>query len=74
MEAVWAMLLVFRSSSGPRKMSSGKRPRPFGHSSPVIAGDLIFLTGVKDGVRAGGENEKDKFVDRGKLDTFVVSM
>jgi hypothetical protein len=36
---------------GPEKNVVWKTPIPFGHSSPVIAGDLIFLTGVEDGVR-----------------------
>src|ERR1700730_14381805 len=57
---------------GPRKNVVWKTPIPFGHSSPVIARNLIFLTGVEDGVRAGVGNEKDKFFDRGKLYTFAV--
>jgi outer membrane protein assembly factor BamB len=58
---------------GPEKNVVWKTPSPFGHSSPVIASHLIFLTGVEDGVRAGVGNEKDKFVDRGKLYTFAVN-
>ena len=57
---------------GPEKNVVWKTAIPYGHSSPVIAGNLIFLTGVEDGVRAGVGNEKDKFVDRGKLFTFAV--
>jgi outer membrane protein assembly factor BamB len=57
---------------GPEKNVVWKTGIPYGHSSPVIAGDLIFLTGVEDGVRAGVGTEKDKFVDRGKLFTFAV--
>ena len=60
------------SDFGPRKNVVWKTPVPFGHSSPVIAGDLIFLTAVEDGARSGVGNEKDKFVDRGKLYTFAV--
>src|SRR5579859_3826214 len=57
---------------GPQKNVVWKTSIPFGHSSPVISGDLIFLTGVEDGVRAGAGTDKDKWVDKGKLFTFAV--
>jgi outer membrane protein assembly factor BamB len=57
---------------GPEKNVVWRTPVPFGHSSPVIGGDLIFLTGAEGGSRAdAGEN---KVVDQGgKLYTLAIS-
>src|SRR5580704_3160891 len=39
---------------GPGRNVVWKTPVPFGHSSPVIGGDLIFITGAEiDAHRAG---------------------
>src|SRR5436309_10821579 len=48
---------------GPQKNVLWKTPVPFGFSSPVIAGDLIFITGAEGGSRADAGREK--VVDRG---------
>ncbi len=40
---------------GPSKNVVWKTGVPFGHSSPVIAGDRIFLTGEEGGARSGPE-------------------
>src|SRR5579864_6854600 len=57
---------------GPDKNVVWKTPVPFGHSSPVIGGDLIFLTGAEGGARADAGREK--VVDQGgKLYTFAVA-
>ena len=53
------------SEFGPGKNVVWQIPFPFGHSSPVISGNLIFLTGVEGGAITAVENEKDKFVHRG---------
>src|ERR1700722_11906832 len=60
------------SEFGPQKNVVWKTAIPFGHSSPVISGDLICLTGVEDSVRSGVTDQKDKFTDRGKLYTFAI--
>src|ERR1700682_5384848 len=57
---------------GPEKNVLWKTPVPFGFSSPVIAGDLIFITGAEGGSRADAGREK--VVDRGgKLYTLALS-
>jgi len=57
---------------GPQKNVLWKTPVPFGFSSPVIAGDLIFITGAEGGSRADAGREK--VVDRGgKLYTVALS-
>jgi outer membrane protein assembly factor BamB len=43
---------------GPQQNVVWKTSVPFGHSSPVIAGNLIFLTAVEDAVRANVRSEK----------------
>ena len=59
-------------SFGPSKNVVWKTSIPFGHSSPVISGDLIFLTGALGGSRADAGREK--VVDQGgKLYTFALS-
>src|SRR5205085_3375036 len=56
---------------GPDKNVVWKTPVPFGHSSPVIGGELIFLTGAEGGARADAGREK--VVDPGgKLYTLAV--
>jgi outer membrane protein assembly factor BamB len=56
---------------GPDKNVVWKTEVPFGHSSPVLAGDLLFLTGAVGGKRADAGREK--VVDEGgKLFTFAV--
>src|ERR1043166_8979611 len=56
---------------GPRTNVVWKTPVPFGHSSPVIFGDLIFLTGAEGGARADAGREK--VVDEGgKLFTLAI--
>ena len=60
------------SQFGPDKNVVWKTAVPFGHSSPVIAGDLIFLTGAEGGSRSDAGREK--VVDQGgKLYTFAVA-
>src|SRR5579862_3055710 len=60
------------SQFGPNKNVVWKTAIPFGHSSPVIAGDLIFLTGAEGGALADAGREK--VVDQGgRLFTFAVS-
>src|SRR5438067_9599946 len=56
---------------GPAKNVIWKTAVPFGHSSPVIAGDLIFITGAEGGSRTDAGREK--VVDQGgKLYTLAV--
>src|SRR5262249_51055038 len=56
---------------GPDKNVVWKTPVPFGHSSPVIGGDLIFLTGAEGGARADAGREK--VVDQGgRLFTLAI--
>lgn len=60
------------TSFGPDKNVVWKTPLPFGHSSPVIAGDLIFLTGAEGGQRLDA-GRGDKVIDRGgKLFTICL--
>src|ERR1700722_17274288 len=60
------------SQIGPDKNVVWKTAIPFGHSSPVIAGDLIFLTGAEGGARSDAGREK--VVDQGgRLYTFAVA-
>jgi outer membrane protein assembly factor BamB len=61
------------SEFGPDKNVVWKVGVPLGYSSPVISGNLIFLTGIEGGKITAVEGEKDKFVHRGgKLYTFAV--
>ena len=56
---------------GPQKNVVWKTAVPFGYSSPVIFGDLIFLTGAEGGARADAGREK--VVDEGgKLYTLAI--
>src|SRR4029077_18501945 len=56
---------------GPDKNVVWKTPVPFGHSSPVIGGELIFITGAEGGARADAGREK--VVDQGgKLYTLAI--
>jgi outer membrane protein assembly factor BamB len=48
---------------GPEKNVVWKTRIPFGHSSPVIAGDRIFLTGAEGGQRVDGGRQK--VIDQG---------
>lgn len=57
---------------GPNKNVVWKTTLPFGHSSPVIASDLIFLTGAEGGERMDA-GRGDKVIDKGgKLFTFCL--
>jgi len=57
---------------GPAKNVVWKTSLPFGHSSPVITGDLIFLTGAEGGERVDA-GRGDKVVDQGgKLFTLCL--
>jgi outer membrane protein assembly factor BamB len=56
---------------GPKKNVVWKTEVPFGHSSPVIVGGVIYLTGAEGGSRADAGREK--VVDEGgKLFTFAL--
>src|SRR2546421_6260952 len=56
---------------GPGKNVVWKTPVPFGHSSPVIGGEMIFITGAEGGARADAGREK--VVDQGgKLYTLAI--
>jgi outer membrane protein assembly factor BamB len=60
------------SEFGPEKNVVWKTAVPFGHSSPVIGGDLIFLTGAEGGSRSDAGREK--VVDQGgKLYTLAIA-
>src|SRR5580704_6671880 len=60
------------SEFGPDKNVVWKPAVPFGHSSPVIGGDLIFLTGAEGGSRSDAGREK--VVDQGgKLYTLAIA-
>jgi len=48
---------------GPEKNALWKTAVPWGHSSPVIVGDLIFITGAEGGSRTDAGREKG--VDQG---------
>jgi outer membrane protein assembly factor BamB len=57
---------------GPARNVVWKTALPFGHSSPVITGDLIFLTGAEGGERVDA-GRGDKVVDQGgKLFTLCL--
>jgi len=57
---------------GPAKNVVWKTPLPFGHSSPVITGDFIFLTGAEGGQRVDA-GRGDKVIDPGgKLFTLCL--
>jgi outer membrane protein assembly factor BamB len=55
---------------GPEKNVVWKTPVPFGHSSPVIAGDLIFITG---GESAHSSVNSDHIAYQGKLYTLAIN-
>lgn len=57
---------------GPQKNVEWKLAIPLGNSSPVISGDLLFLTGAEDAARTGSGKEKDKWLDHGRLYTMGV--
>ena len=58
------------SDFGPDKVV-WKTALPWGHSSPIISGNRIFLTAAEGGVRTGAGREK--FIDRGgKLHTMAI--
>ena len=48
---------------GPEKNVVWKTPVPWGYSSPVIARDMIFITGAEGGSRADAGREK--VIDKG---------
>ncbi|HTM52310.1 MAG TPA: PQQ-binding-like beta-propeller repeat protein, partial [Bryobacteraceae bacterium] len=57
---------------GPDRNVVWKTAAPYGYSSPVIAGDRIFLTGAEGGSRADAGREK--VVDKGgRLYTLALS-
>lgn len=57
---------------GPAKNVVWKTALPFGHSSPVITGDLLFLTGAEGGERVDA-GRGDKVIDQGgKLFTICL--
>src|SRR5436309_4313028 len=57
---------------GPHKNVVWKTQLPFGHSSPVIVGDLVFLTGAEGGERVDA-GRGDKVIDKGgRLFTFCL--
>lgn len=57
---------------GPNKNVVWKTQLPFGHSSPVIVGDLVFLTGAEGGERVDA-GRGDKVIDQGgRLFTFCL--
>jgi outer membrane protein assembly factor BamB len=61
------------SEFGPNQNVVWKVAVPFGHSSPVISGDLIFLTGIDGSALTQVEGEKDKFVHKGgRLYTLAI--
>lgn len=58
---------------GPNSNVVWKTELPFGHSSPVITGDLIFLTGAEGGELADA-GRGDKVIDKGgRLFTICVN-
>ncbi len=56
---------------GPTTNVIWKVPVPVGHSSPVVVGDYIFLTGEEGGKQA--QSSRDKITTDGKLITFCVN-
>jgi outer membrane protein assembly factor BamB len=54
---------------GPEKNVVWKTPVPFGHSSPVIGGDLIFITG---GESTHSPVNSDHIAYQGKLYTLAI--
>src|SRR6266702_3808565 len=59
------------SEFGPEKKVVWKTAVPPGHSSPVIAGDLIFLTAAEGVYQVGAAN--NKVIDQsGKLYTLAI--
>lgn len=59
------------SEIGPQKNVIWKTAIPVGHSSPVVAGDLIFLTGEEGGKKA--PSARDKITTDGTLVTLCVN-
>lgn len=67
-----ATVTVAPTEFGPSKNVVWKTEVPFGHSSPVITGDLIFLTGAIGGERVDA-GRGDKVIDQGgKLFTLCL--
>jgi outer membrane protein assembly factor BamB len=67
-----ADVAVAPTEFGPNKNVVWKTELPFGHSSPVITGDLIFLTGAEGGEVADA-GRGDKVIDKGgKLFTLCL--
>ncbi len=56
---------------GPNRNVAWKTAIPTGHSSPVIVGDRIFLTGEEGGKKSAAD--RDKIVTDGKLVTFCLN-
>ena len=56
----------------PKKGFAWKTDLPSGHSSPIISGDLIFLTAAEGGARA--DSTHSKVIDQGgKLLTICLN-
>ena len=56
----------------PKKGFAWKTDLPSGHSSPIISGDLIFLTAAEGGARA--DSTRSKVIDQGgKLLTICLN-
>jgi|SRR5579862_42651 len=58
---------------GPEKNVVWKTPVPFGYSSPVISGDLIFVTGTEGGTPSYLAKGSDKLFLQGKLYTLAIN-
>lgn len=58
---------------GPEKNVVWKTPVPFGHSSPVISGDLIFITGGDGGAQSYVTRPSGTLIYRGKLYTLAIN-
>src|SRR5262245_45466694 len=57
---------------GPEKNVVWKTATPWGYSSPVVAGDLIFITGAEGGSREDAGREK--VIDKGgRLYTLALN-
>ena len=61
------------SEFGPEKNVAWKTPVPFGNSSPVISGDLIFITGAEGGLTTNAPKDEAKRLYDGKLYTLAVN-
>ena len=58
---------------GPEKNVVWKTPVPFGYSSPVIAGDLIFITGGEGEFHPSPWGTADKHLFQGKVYTLAIN-